>query len=221
MDRNSGCNPGKKWVDTHNRSGVDGPCAVGLGGYFTDHHTATLEGRSQGRRGHPDPDNRGWGEREMQWRHSKRGMPEPEHIKAQGHAGLQYKGEPDNITGRPFFVQRKGNHIVHHHAKQLPPTSDDFEAERFQIGHAKKTANRARQKAISEDRREKAMVSGLETWEKTHLGRMGGRSSHGVGGLGQSFSATSLGQSQTIAGATNMKPSASARSIDLSAFRGT
>jgi hypothetical protein len=147
-------------------------------------------------------------------------MPDPEHIKTQGHAGLQYKGEPDKITGRPFFVQRKGNHIVHHHARPLPPTSDEFEAERFHVGLAKKTANRARQQALREDRREKAMVRGLETWEQTHLGRMGGRSLHGVGGLGQSFSATLLGQSQTSAGATNMKHSASARSIDLSAFRG-
>jgi len=169
MDRGSGLPsggafvPGGRRVATNLREGYNGPCRLGLGGYFNDGGTKRIEELSQGKNRSCQPSLPPAHEREMQWRPSKRTCVQ------------QCKSEPELLSGRPPFVQRKGCQILYHHAQPLPPTDHDLEVMEFKERAMRKAAEKKRRAFVTEDRKEKAMVSALEDWEQSHTGR-GGRS---------------------------------------------
>jgi len=98
-----------------------------------------------------------WGDREAPWKPSLRVCPQV------------CKSEPNLFSQGVPFVQRRGSQILYHHAKPLPPASDDFEVERFNAQAARKAQQRKMRAVIREDQRERAMVRDLEAWEKSHL----------------------------------------------------
>lgn len=182
MDRNSGNVPKKRMVETHNRSGFDGPCALGLGGYFTDVAGKVYQDKSIAKMANPGQTRnatRPWGDGEVVWRPGR-------------HTGYHIcKQEPDKLAYRPPFVARKGDFVLYHASQSLQTACDDVEVDRFRQQSAKLAAVKAKQKARQEDRQARAMVHGLENWEREHLGPAR-RNPAMTAGLGASASSPSL-----------------------------
>eukprot|EP00929_Paragymnodinium_shiwhaense_P050089 TRINITY_DN25248_c0_g1_i1.p1 TRINITY_DN25248_c0_g1~~TRINITY_DN25248_c0_g1_i1.p1 ORF type:complete len:241 (-),score=18.50 TRINITY_DN25248_c0_g1_i1:311-1033(-) len=161
MDRNSGSVPRKKMVETHNRSGHDGVCALGLAGYMADVSGKVAQDRSIAKMSNPTMarfNATPWGEREAAWKTSRA---------TTYHTCPE---EPTSFSKIPPFVARRGNHVLYHSAQCLQTACDDVAADRFRQFSAKQAAMKARQRARQEDRQARDLVHGLENWERDHLG---------------------------------------------------
>eukprot|EP00928_Gymnodinium_smaydae_P022947 TRINITY_DN19116_c0_g1_i2.p1 TRINITY_DN19116_c0_g1~~TRINITY_DN19116_c0_g1_i2.p1 ORF type:complete len:211 (+),score=31.10 TRINITY_DN19116_c0_g1_i2:58-690(+) len=179
-ERNSGYNRGKRRVETFLREGKDGPCALGLGGYHADVFGKRCEDSSIGKVRVPPPcSSTPWAEREMQWRPGRRMVSQVS------------RSEPQLISQRNPFVQRRGSYVIHHHATSIPSPGDDMAADALCAQVMRKQLALKRKEARNEVRRECAMVRDLEAWERDHVRRKGS-SSGGQARLRCSPSAPSL-----------------------------
>eukprot|EP00930_Biecheleria_cincta_P045943 TRINITY_DN31669_c0_g1_i1.p1 TRINITY_DN31669_c0_g1~~TRINITY_DN31669_c0_g1_i1.p1 ORF type:complete len:239 (+),score=41.03 TRINITY_DN31669_c0_g1_i1:57-773(+) len=149
VDRESGCNRGKKVVDHHAKEGVWGIARQGLGGYMTDVQGKLEQEFSQVKRSHPMAR---YQSQEFIWRPSRRCCAGPN------------VNEPDKISSRPPFVQRHGSFVVSHAAQSLPPIYDQ-QVDRYLEGAMVREKKRQVAKERKEMHEAKRMVQGLDDWE--------------------------------------------------------